>query len=329
MTNTPTADLERTLEQVRALAAAGCEIVRVSVPDEDALRGFEVLRKNVRLPLVADIHFDHRLAVGSLAAGADAVRINPGNIGASWKVREIVEAAKDRGASIRVGVNAGSLERDILKAYGHPTPEALVQSALRSVQLLEGMNFFAIKISVKASDPIENVKAYRLLSEKVDYPLHLGVTEAGTSLSGSVRTAAALALLLADGIGDTIRVSLSGDPLPEVHAGHELLMSLGLRTGARVVACPTCARAEIDVTQWAVLIEEKVRDIKVPLRIAVMGCPVNGPGEAREADVGLAGGKGKAMLFVKGKVKKKVSSEEAVDALMEEVDKLVKEVDGS
>lgn len=323
MTNTPTADLEGTLEQVRKLAAAGCEIVRVSVPDEDALSGFEALRKNVRLPLVADIHFDHRLAVGSLAAGADAVRINPGNIGASWKVREVVQAAGDRGASIRIGVNAGSLERDILRAHGHPTPEALVQSALRSVQLLEGMNFFAIKISVKASDPIENIMAYRLLSDEVDYPLHLGVTEAGTLLSGSVRTAATLGLLLADGIGDTIRVSLAGDPLPEVHAGHELLRSLGLRTGARVVACPTCARAEIDVAQWAVLIEEKVRNIRMPLRIAVMGCPVNGPGEAREADVGLAGGKGHAILFVRGKVIKKVGPDEAVDALMEEVDKLV------
>ena len=323
MTNTPTADTERTLDQVRALAAAGCEIVRVSIPDEDALSGFEALRKNVRLPLVADIHFDHGLAVASLTAGADAVHINPGNIGASWKVREIVQAAQDRGASIRVGVNAGSLERDILKAHGHPTPEALVQSALRSVQLLEGMNFFAIKISVKVSDPIENVRAYRLLSEEVDYPLHLGVTEAGTPLSGSVRTAAALGLLLTDGIGDTIRVSLSGDPLPEVHAGHELLRSLGLRTGARVVACPTCARAEIDVAQWASQIEEKVRDIQMPLRIAVMGCPVNGPGEAREADVGIAGGKGKAILFVKGKVMKKVGPDEAVEALMEEVEKLV------
>lgn len=323
MTNTPTADTDKTLDQVRALAAAGCEIVRVSVPDEDALNGFEALRKNVRLPLVADIHFDHTLAVGALAAGADAVRINPGNIGASWKVREIVEAARDCGASIRVGVNAGSLEKDILKAHGHPTPEALVSSALRSVQLLEGMSFFSIKISVKASDPIENVRAYRLLSEEVDYPLHLGVTEAGTALSGSVRTAAALGLLLAEGIGDTIRVSLSGDPLPEVHAGHELLRSLGLRTGARVVACPTCARAEIDVSQWAAQIEEKVRDISLPLRIAVMGCPVNGPGEAREADVGLAGGKGKAILFVKGKVLKKVGPDEAVEALMEEVDKLV------
>ena len=323
MTNTPTADLEGTLAQVRALAAAGCEIVRVSVPDENALRGFEVLRKNVRLPLVADIHFDHRLAVGALVAGADAVRINPGNIGASWKVREIVQAALDKGASIRVGVNSGSLERDILKAHGHPTPEALVQSALRSIQLLEDMNFFAIKVSVKASDPLENVRAYRLISEEVDYPLHLGVTEAGTVLSGSVRTAAALGLLLADGIGDTIRVSLSGDPLPEVHAGYELLRSLGLRTGARVVACPTCARAEIDVAEWAIQIEEKVRDIKIPLRIAVMGCPVNGPGEAREADVGLAGGKGNAILFVKGKVITKVSPDEAVEALMEEVDKLV------
>jgi len=325
MTNTPTADLERTLDQVKALAAAGCEIVRVSVPDQDALSGFETLRKNVRLPLVADIHFDHRLAVGSLVAGADAVRINPGNIGATWKIQEIVEAAKDRGASIRVGVNAGSLQRDILKEHGHPTPEALVQSALRSVKILEDMSFFDIKISVKVSDPIENIKAYRLLSEEVDYPLHLGVTEAGTALSGSVRTAAALGLLLADGIGDTIRVSLSGDPLPEVHAGHELLRSLGLRTGARVVACPTCARAEIDVAQWAALIEEKVRNIQMPLRIAVMGCPVNGPGEAREADVGLAGGKGKAILFVKGEVIKKVGDDEAVDALIEEVEKLVRE----
>ena len=326
MTNTTTADTESTLNQVRALAAAGCEVVRVSVPDKEALRGFETLRRNVRLPLVADIHFDHTLAVGSLAAGADAVRINHGNIGAPWKVREIVEAAADRGASIRVGVNAGSLERDILKIHGHPAPEALVASALRSIELLEGMGFFAIKVSVKASDPLENVKAYRLLSEEVDYPLHLGVTEAGTALSGSVRTAAALSLLLSEGIGDTIRISLSGDPLPEVHAGHELLRSLGLRSGARVVACPTCARAEIDVAEWAIEIEERVREIQVPLRIAVMGCPVNGPGEAREADVGLAGGRGKAVLFVKGKALKKISSNDAVEALMEEVEKLVKEI---
>lgn len=327
MTNTPTADTEKTLDQVRALTAAGCEVVRVSVPDGDALAGFTVLRKNISLPLVADIHFDYRLAVGSLEAGADAVRINPGNIGASWKVREVVEAAGSRGASIRVGVNAGSLEKDVLRSHGHPTPEALVHSALRSVASLEGMGFFSIKISVKTSDPMENVRAYRLLSEEVDYPLHLGVTEAGTALSGSVRTAAALGLLLSEGIGDTIRVSLSGDPLPEILAGNELLGSLGLRTGARVIACPTCARAEIDVSQWAVQVEERVRDMQVPLRIAIMGCPVNGPGEAKEADVGLAGGKGKAILFVKGKVIKKVGPDEAVDGLMAEVDKLVHERD--
>jgi (E)-4-hydroxy-3-methylbut-2-enyl-diphosphate synthase len=325
MTSTATSDVEATLAQTRELAAAGCEIIRVSVPDDEALAGFRTLRKNVRIPLVADIHFDHELAVGSLEAGADAVRINPGNIGAPWKVKEVVQAAAGNGASIRIGVNAGSLERDILKNHGHPTPAALVQSALRSVELVEGMGFFDMKLSVKISDPMETVLAYRLLSEKVDYPLHLGVTEAGTVLSGSVRTAAALSLLLADGIGDTLRVSLSGGPVPEVHAGSELLGALGLRSGARVVACPTCARAEIDVAQWATEVEARVRNISVPLRIAVMGCPVNGPGEAREADAGLAGGKGHAILFARGKVVKKVSLEEAVDALMDEVEKLVKE----
>jgi (E)-4-hydroxy-3-methylbut-2-enyl-diphosphate synthase len=322
MTNTSTADVEATLDQVRELAAAGCEIIRVSVPDSDALEGFRSLRKNIQLPLVADIHYDHELAVGSLEAGADAVRINPGNIGAAWKVQEVVRAAEANGASLRIGVNAGSLERDILKSHGHPTPAALLESVLRSVELVEGMGFFDMKLSAKISDPMETVEAYRLLSDQVDYPLHLGVTEAGTPLSGSVRTAAALALLLADGIGDTLRVSLSGDPVPEVHAGFELLGALGLRSGARVVACPTCARAEIDVAQWATEVETRVRNISVPLRIAVMGCPVNGPGEAREADAGLAGGKGHAILFAKGKVVKKVSNSEAVDELMAEVEKL-------
>jgi (E)-4-hydroxy-3-methylbut-2-enyl-diphosphate synthase len=270
MTNTVTADVEATMGQVRALAAAGCEIVRVAVPDENALEGFGSLRKNVRLPLVADIHFDHRLAVGAIEVGADAVRIN-----------------------------------------------------LRSIELLEGMGFFALKVSAKASDPLETVHVYRILSEEVDYPLHLGVTEAGTPLTGSTRTAAALALLLSDGIGDTIRFSLSGDPIPEVHAGYELLRALDLRTGARVVACPTCARAEIDVAGWAREVEERVQNLSLSLRVAVMGCPVNGPGEAREADVGLAGGKGRAVLFVKGKVMKKVSPDEAVEALMEEIDRLI------
>jgi (E)-4-hydroxy-3-methylbut-2-enyl-diphosphate synthase len=325
MTNTATADLETTLNQVRALTAAGCEVVRVSVPDDDSLTAFEKLRENVRTPLVADIHFDHELAVGSLKAGADAVRINPGNIGAAHKVEEIVRAAGDLGASIRIGVNAGSLERDILKEHGHPGPAALVKSALRSIELVEGFGFNNMKISVKASDPLETVAAYRMLSDQVSYPLHLGVTEAGTPMTGAVRSSAALGLLLADGIGDTIRFSLSGDPVPEVHAAMELLRSLGLRAGPRVVACPTCARAEIDVAAWAVEVEEKVANIKAPLRIAVMGCPVNGPGEAREADAGLAGGTGHAILFARGKVVKKVGLDEAVDVLMEEVDKLAKD----
>jgi len=324
MTNTDTADVRATLNQVRALAAAGCEIVRVSVPDENALEGFRSLRENIRIPLVADIHFNHQLAVSSIEAGADAVRINPGNIGASWKVKEIANAARARGACIRIGVNAGSLQRDILKIHGRPTARALAESAFRSVDLLEGMGFFALKVSAKASDPVETVQVYRIISEEIDYPLHLGVTEAGTLLTGSVQTTAALALLLGEGIGDTIRFSLSGDPVPEVHAGFTLLHALGLRTGVRVVACPTCARAEIDVACWAQKVEDKVRSLSTPLRIAVMGCPVNGPGEAAQADVGLAGGKGQAVLFVKGRVKKKVSFEEAVDALMEEIDRLVK-----
>ena len=327
MTSTNTADAGSTLDQVRALAGAGCEIVRVSVPDENALEGFRSLRRNIRLPLVADIHFDHRLAVSSIEAGADAVRINPGNIGASWKVREIACAAQARGICIRVGVNAGSLQRDILKIHGHPTGRALAESAFRSIDLLEGMGFFALKVSAKASDPMETVEVYRILSEKIDYPLHLGVTEAGTPLTGSVHTTAALALLLEEGIGDTIRFSLSGDPVPEVHAGFELLRALGLRTGVRVIACPTCARTEIDVAGWAQKIEDKVRNLDTPLRIAVMGCPVNGPGEAAEADVGLAGGKGHAVLFVKGRVRKKVSTGEAVEALMEEVDRLLAAAD--
>lgn len=329
MTNTPTADVDETLAQIRSLAQAGCEIIRVSVPDEQALEGFRSLRSSVHLPLVADIHFDYRLAVGALAAGADAVRINPGNIGSKERVKEVAAAAMDHGASIRIGANAGSLERALLKKYGHPGPEALVESCLRSVDLLESMGFHDLKLSVKASDPLGTVEAYRLLSEEVDYPLHLGVTEAGTALTGSVRTAAALALLLADGIGDTIRFSLSGDPVPEVRAGVELLRSMGLRKGPWVVACPTCARAEVDVSELAVEVERRIRGIKAPLRIAVMGCPVNGPGEARESDVGLAGGKGSAVLFVRGKVKGKVKEGQALDALMEEIEKLEEEYQGS
>jgi len=322
MTNTPTTDMEGTLAQIQSLAQAGCEIIRVSVPDDPSLEVFTRLCSIVRLPLVADIHFDHRLAVGALKSGADAVRINPGNIGSAGKVHEIVKAAQDMDASLRIGVNAGSLEKDILRAHVHPSPGALVESCLRSVELIEGMGFYNFKLSVKASDPMDTVEAYRLLSEQVDYPLHIGVTEAGTALSGTVRTSAALSILLAEGIGDTLRVSLAGDPVPEVHSGIELLRSLGLRAGPWIVACPTCARAEVNVADLAVQMESRIRDVRAPLKIAVMGCPVNGPGEAREADAGIAGGKGKAVLFVKGKVKGKMGTDEALDALMEEVRRL-------
>lgn len=322
MTNTPTTDLEGTLAQIHALAQAGCEIVRVSVPDEASLDAFSRLRRSVHIPLVADIHFDHRLAVGALEAGADAVRINPGNIGSRDKVKEVVRAARDSNASLRIGVNAGSLEKDVLRAHGHPSPRAIVESCLRFVDIIEGMGFTHFKLSVKASDPMETVDAYRLLSEHVDYPLHIGVTEAGTALTGAVRTSAALSLLLTEGIGDTLRFSLSGDPVPEVHSGMELLRSLGLRAGPWIVACPTCARAEVDVAELAVQVESRIRDIGAPLRIAVMGCPVNGPGEAMEADAGIAGGKGKAVLFVRGKVKGKFGRDEALDALMEEIERL-------
>lgn len=322
MTNTLTADLDRTLAQVRALAQAGCDIVRVSVPDTNSLEGFARLRENIGLPLVADIHFDYRLAVGALDAGADGVRINPGNIGSAKKVEEVVRAAADKGASIRIGVNAGSLERDILKSHGHPTPVALVESCLRSVDLVERMGFNELKLSVKASGPMETVEAYRLLSEEVDYPLHIGVTEAGTVLGGSVRTSVALGILLSEGIGDTLRVSLSGDPVPEVRAGIEILQSLGMRGGPRVVACPTCARSELDVAALAAEVEKRLEGISTPLKVAVMGCSVNGPGEARESDAGIAGGKGIAILFVEGHVKRKVGLDEAVDALMDEVRRL-------
>jgi (E)-4-hydroxy-3-methylbut-2-enyl-diphosphate synthase len=322
MTNTPTADAGRTLVQVRELVAAGCEIVRVSVPDEAALAGFAELRRQVRTPLVADVHFDHRLAVGALAAGADCVRLNPGNIGGKDKVAEVVRAARDAGASLRVGVNAGSLEKDIARKHGRPCAEALVESALRAVDLLGGMGFHDFKLSVKASDPVQTVRAYRLLSEATDHPLHLGVTEAGTAVPGTARSAVALGMLLAEGIGDTVRVSLAGDPVPEMAAAFAILRSLGLRTGVRVIACPTCARAQVDVAALAGEVERRTRSIASDLTVAVMGCPVNGPGEAREADVGVAGAKESAVLFVRGEIRARLAPDEILDALMAEIRKL-------
>jgi (E)-4-hydroxy-3-methylbut-2-enyl-diphosphate synthase len=325
MTNTPTADAERTLEQVRGLIAAGCEIVRVSVPDSDALDGFRELRRRLATPLVADVHFDHRLAVGALEAGADCVRINPGNIGGKEKVAQVVKAAAGAGASIRIGVNSGSLEKDILRRHGHPGAEALAESALRNAQMVQEMGFHAFKLSVKASAPLQTIRACRLLSEMTDHPLHLGVTEAGTAITGTARSALALGALLAEGIGDTIRISLAGDPLPEVTAGFAILRALGLRTGVRVVACPTCARAQVDVAALAGEVERRTRNITADLTVAVMGCPVNGPGEAREADVGIAGASESAVLFVRGEIRARLAPDEILDALMKEIETLTRQ----
>jgi len=323
MTSTDTADAESTLDQVRALAGAGCEIVRVSVPDENALEGFRTLRKNIQLPLVADIHFDHRLALQSLSGGVDGLRINPGNIGSEAKVRRVVEAAADRGVPIRIGVNSGSLEKDLLHKHGGATAEAMVESALRHVRILEDMDFSAIKISLKASDIPRTLEAYRLLARKVDYPLHAGITEAGGLLSGSVKSAAGLALLLSEGLVDTFRVSLTAPPEDEVRVAYRILSSLGIRIrGPDIISCPVCGRSEVDISRIAAQVEERLQDLTAPLKVAVMGCMVNGPGEAKEADIGLACGRGSGVIFKQGRIWRKVKEEQIVEVLVDEVLKM-------
>jgi len=325
MTNTATADVAATLKQIRRLELAGCEMIRVAVPDEAAAGALPQMKKGMSIPLVADIHFDHRLALMALKAGVDKVRINPGNIGSRRKVEEVVQAAEDRGVPIRVGVNAGSLEKRLLREHGgHATPEALAESAADHVAILEEMGFRSIVISAKASDVVRTVATYRLLADRFDYPLHLGVSEAGTVRSGTIKSAVGLGVLLEEGIGDTIRVSLAGNPVEEVRVAYEILKSLGLREhGPIVIACPTCARAQIDVARIAAEVEENIADLKCSVKVAVMGCGVNGPGEAREADVGVAGGRGEAVLFRKGKVVGKVREGEMVRVLVEEVQRLI------
>lgn len=322
MTNTNPHDVAATVEQVRRLEEAGCEMVRLAVPDEEAVRALRDIRKEVDVPIVADIHFDHRLALGALEAGADKLRINPGNIGGRDKVEAVARAAKERGVPIRVGVNSGSIRRDFLKKYG-PTAEAMVESALEEVRILEEVGFQDIVISLKASDVPRTVRAYELIADRVPYPLHIGITEAGTVRSGSVRSAVGLGILLWEGIGDTVRVSLSGDPVEEVRVAYEILKSLDLRRrGAKVVACPTCGRAEIDVASLAERVERALEGLERPLTVAVMGCVVNGPGEAKEADVGVAGGRRGGVVFREGKVVRRVEEEEIFDALMEEIGKI-------
>ncbi len=323
MTNTDTRNVTATVEQIRRLQRSGCEIVRVAVPDEEAARALREIKKEVDLPIVADIHFDYRLALGALEAGVDKLRINPGNIGRREKVEVVARAAKERGVPIRIGVNSGSLRRDILRKYGSATAEAMVESALEEVKILEEVGFEDIVISLKASDVPRTVRAYKLIADRVPYPLHIGITEAGTVRSGAVRSAVGLGILLWEGIGDTIRVSLCGDPVEEVWTAYEILKALGLRRrGATVVACPTCGRTEIDVVSLAERVERALAEVEEPITVAVMGCVVNGPGEAREADVGVAGGRGVGVLFRRGKVVRKVNQEKLFEALMEEIGKL-------
>jgi (E)-4-hydroxy-3-methylbut-2-enyl-diphosphate synthase len=319
MCNTDTRDVAATSAQVEALATAGCEIVRCAVPDEAAAEALAPICKQSRIPMIADIHFDYRLALMSLEAGVDGLRLNPGNIGERWKVEEVVKACVDRSVPIRIGVNAGSLEKELLEKHGHPTAEAMVESALGHIRILEELNYQEIKVSLKSSDVRRTVAAYRQLSAQVDYPLHIGVTEAGTTWSGTIKSAVGLGALLYDGIGDTLRVSLTGDPVEEVRVGWEILKSLELRErGPVFISCPTCGRCQIDLIQIAEEVEQRLHDLPCKISIAVMGCVVNGPGEAREADLGIAGGKGQGLLFRKGEVIRKVPQDELADALVEE-----------
>uniref|UniRef100_A0A7C1F3E7 4-hydroxy-3-methylbut-2-en-1-yl diphosphate synthase (flavodoxin) n=1 Tax=Ammonifex degensii TaxID=42838 RepID=A0A7C1F3E7_9THEO len=320
MTNTDTRDVTQTVAQIKELAAWGCELVRVAVPDAEAAAALREIKAASPLPVIADVHFDYRLALAALAAGVDGLRLNPGNIGGEEKVRLIVAEAKSRGVPIRIGVNAGSLERRLLEKYGGVTAAALVESALTHVRLLEDMDFTAIKVSVKAAEVPLVVEAYRRLALAVDYPLHVGVTEAGTLRAGLIRSAVGIGILLAEGIGDTIRVSLTAPPRYEVWAAWEILKSLGLRRrGVELISCPTCGRCEIDLVRIATEVEERLQRVTTPLKVAVMGCVVNGPGEAREADVGIAGGKGVGLLFRKGKPLRTVPEKDLVEELLREL----------
>jgi (E)-4-hydroxy-3-methylbut-2-enyl-diphosphate synthase len=326
MCNTDTRDAARTLEQISRLEQAGCEIVRLAVPDEAAAKALGSIRKGTRVPLVADIHFDYRLALEAVKQGIDGLRINPGNIGGKNKVSEVVHACKERGIPIRIGVNAGSLEKHLLEKYEHPTPEAIVESALGHIHILEDLNYTNIKVSLKASDVLTTVASYRLFSEKSDYPLHIGISEAGTLFSGTIKSSVGLGILLSEGIGDTMRVSLTADPVEEVRVAYEILKSLKVRQrGVNIISCPTCGRTEIDIIGLAQEVERRLAHIREPITVAVMGCVVNGPGEAREADVGIAGGKGVGLLFKHGDILKKFDEKELADVLVKEVEEIVEQ----
>ncbi len=321
MTNTFTHDVAATVAQIHRLEAVGCELVRVAVPDQAAAKAIASIKKQISIPLIADVHFDYRLAMAAMKAGTDGLRINPGNIGGTRKVKAVAREAKERGVPIRVGVNSGSLERDLLKKYGGVTSRAMVDSALRHVEWLRSYDFHDIKVSLKASDVLRTVEAYRLLSAQTDLPVHVGVTEAGSLYSGTVKSALGIGILLVEGIGDTIRVSLTRDPVDEVRVGYEILKALKIRQrGPEVVSCPTCGRCEIDLVNIVESVESALLTRTTPVQLAIMGCVVNGPGEAREADIGIAGGRGHGVLFKKGKVVRKVEEKRLVEVLLEEVE---------
>jgi (E)-4-hydroxy-3-methylbut-2-enyl-diphosphate synthase len=324
MTNTPTQDVGATVKQIDRLRNAGCELVRLAVPDMKATSALREIKSQVGIPIIADIHFDYRLALAAIENGADGLRLNPGNIGGRKEIQEIVAAARYQAIPIRIGVNSGSLNRATLRKYGHPTPDAMVESAMSHVSILEDLDFHLIKISLKSSDVLHMISAYRLLSEKVDYPLHLGVTEAGGLISGTVKNSLGIGLLLSEGIGDTIRVSLTRDPVEEVKVAYDILRALGLRQrGAEIISCPTCGRCQIDLFTLVETIENALNQITTPIKVAIMGCAVNGPGEAREADIGIAGGRGQGTLFKKGRLIKKVPEADLARVLTEEVKKMV------
>lgn len=321
MTNTRTEDVQATVAQILELERAGCEIIRCTVPTIEAARALAQIKKQIHIPLVADIHFDYQMAVAAMENGADKIRINPGNIGSPDKVRTVVDTARERNVPIRVGVNSGSLEKGLLEKYGGVTAEAIVESALEQVNLIEEWGYDNIVISIKSSDVLMSVKAHELLAEKTEYPLHAGITESGTLWSGNIKSAMGLGLILSRGIGDTVRVSLTGDPVEEIRSARLILRTLGLRKGGiEVVSCPTCGRTRIDLIGLAGRVEKLVEDYPLDMKVAVMGCAVNGPGEAREADLGIAGGSGEGLLFKKGQILRKVPEDQLLEALKEELD---------
>ena len=325
MTNTRTQDVKATVGQIKQLERAGCEIVRVAVPDEEAAAAIALIKKKISIPLIADIHFDYRLALASAHAGADALRLNPGNIKGAKKLKAVVDCAKEFQIPIRIGVNSGSLEKEILKKYKEVTAPAMVESALRHIELLRALDFHAIKVSLKASDVYRTLEAYRLLSSQTDFPLHVGVTEAGGLFPGIVKSAIGIGMLLAEGIGDTVRVSLTRDPVEEVRVGYEILKALDIRQrGPDIISCPTCGRCEINLFDVVERVEQALLSNPVPVKLAIMGCVVNGPGEAKEADIGIAGCEGEGVLFKKGKVIRKIPQDKLVDVLLDEVKKYKK-----